>query len=304
MPLETAPSEQTQVKKSLLKRFWWVGVLVVLIVVGAFLVLKAQKDKSQAGKDVDVNQTSSQAKVDLNNPPKFIQHDFVDLSKIYEISKFRSNEGHDFSYGTDETCRSLKHYFSPQLPKDFFKNAGGNGSDIKQKLNSQTPDPATGISIYAPFDGQIVQITPETTPIGEQIYLQPDSNPGFVVRIFHVYKVAGIKEGVKVKSGELIGRINQYQTTDIAVEYGLDNKDKKTNYLSYFQVMTDNVFAAYIKRGAKSRNDFIISKEYRDAHPLQCQAGNDSFTVNYQQTESPPDLLFNEFHLSGYVEQK
>ena len=47
-------------------------------------------------------------------PAQFIQADFIDLEKIVAISKFRSGSGHDFSQETDETCRSMKHYYNVQ----------------------------------------------------------------------------------------------------------------------------------------------------------------------------------------------
>ncbi|MFZ1682882.1 MAG: hypothetical protein WAU88_02015, partial [Candidatus Zixiibacteriota bacterium] len=52
------------------------------------------------------------------------------------------------------------------------------------------------------------------------------------------------------------------------------------HYISYFNVMTDEVFAVYKERGASSRDDFILSKEYRDAHPVSCnqeKTGNQQF---------------------------
>jgi len=41
-------------------------------------------------------------------------------------------------------------------------------------------------------------------------------------------------------------------------------------YIPYFDILTDEVFQAYIDRGAKTRAQFIITKEERDANPLTC----------------------------------
>lgn len=41
-------------------------------------------------------------------------------------------------------------------------------------------------------------------------------------------------------------------------------------FISYFEIMTDEVFQAYRDRGATTRNQFIITKEERDADPLTC----------------------------------
>src|SRR6266550_2197475 len=57
--------------------------------------------------------THSGLGIDKNNLPKFIQANFIDLDKIFSISKFRSAAGHSFAGGS-ETCRSMKHYIVPQ----------------------------------------------------------------------------------------------------------------------------------------------------------------------------------------------
>src|SRR5438128_12093342 len=97
--------------------------------------------------------------VDRSNLPKFIQADFIDLSRVYSISKFRSGSGHDFS-GGGETCRSMKHYFTPQ----------NNVTDPKAQKDANgippKPDGKTDIPIYSPVDGTITQLAEEHTPIG------------------------------------------------------------------------------------------------------------------------------------------
>lgn len=42
--------------------------------------------------------------------------------------------------------------------------------------------------------------------------------------------------------------------------------------LSYFETMTDEVFAEYQARGIVSRESAIITKEERDADPVPCVA--------------------------------
>jgi hypothetical protein len=229
-------------------------------------------------------------KVDPNNLPQFIQHDFVDLSKIYSISKFRSGEGHSFTSKIGEQCRSLKHYFTPQFdPNQAFRTVDG------QQLPA-LPDGITDRDIFSPVDGKIVQIAEEHTPIGKQLYIVPDSHPEFTIRIFHVYPKDGLTAGTAglggthVTAGEKLGVIAKSQGTDISVEYGA-----KQNFVSYFQVMPDSVFAAYEARGVASRDDFIISKEYRDAHPLQCNGEQFVHEQNYDNSQ-------DDVHLSGYVD--
>ena len=49
--------------------------------------------------------------------------------------------------------------------------------------------------------------------------------------------------------------------------------------VSYFEVMSDAVFAEYAKRGVSSRDAMIISKELRDSNPLTC-AGDTFVTTD------------------------
>lgn len=59
--------------------------------------------------------------------PKFVTHNYIDLSRIEAVSKFRSGAGHDHS-DSFESCRSMKHYFA---------------------YSQDDPDPST-IEIYGP----------------------------------------------------------------------------------------------------------------------------------------------------------
>lgn len=258
-----------------MKALKWILLAVAVLVIAVVVVLVAFKLIS--GRRPSNNSTQIS---------QFIQADFIDLSKIYSISKFRSGSGHDFS-GSGETCRSMKHYFVPQM------------SDEGQRLRDQNnglppqPDGKTDIDIFSPVDGKITNIQKEQMPIGEQIYITPDNASNFTVRLFHIYKSDGMKKGVKVKAGQKIGVISQYSTTDIAVQSGGYSSGK---YVSYFDVMPDSIFAKYQDRGVKNRSDLIISKEVRDAKPLECNG--ESFAVNYDS-----DAGFgNYFYLSGAIQ--
>lgn len=230
----------------------------------------------------------------LNNPPKFIQADFIDLSKIFAISKYRSGAGHDFS-GNGETCRSMKHYYTQQY--DASIEAKSTKDPATGRTIPPQPNGTDDIDILSPVDGTIADIHSEQMPIGKQIYIIPDGYPAYQIRIFHVYPVDGLKKGFiqglggsHVKAGEKIGVIAKGQATDIAVQVGFI----KQNYVSYFDVMPDNIFASYIARGATSRNDFIISKAERDASPFQCNGEEFVRPSNYDETQ-------DDVHLSGYI---
>lgn len=255
-------------------------ILIILIAVGVFVggffLLSFLKEKTGLG-----------VKVDVNNPPQFIQHDFIDLAQIYSISKYRSGEGHDFS-GNGETCRSMKHYFTPQIDTTIKPQKAADGRSIPPQ-----PDGKTDINIYSPVDGKIIDIQSERLPVGEQIYIRPDNAKDFTIRLFHVYKVDGVKKGVSVKAGQKIGVISKYSATDISVEGG------RYQFVSYFQVMPDSIFAAYQARGLKSRDEVIISRAYRDAHPIPCNQDDKS-----DQAFNYPDGYNHEadsVYLSGYI---
>lgn len=253
-----------------------VVVVVCVLALAGFVGLRVIRQKTGLG-----------VKVDTNNPPKFIQADFIDLSKIYSISKYRSAEGHDFS-GNGETCRSMKHYFTPQIDTTIKPEKAADGRSIPPR-----PDGVHDITIYSPVDGAITDIAEERLPVGEQLYIKPTNAQDYTVRLFHVYKSDDIKKGSVLKAGQKIGVISGYSATDIAVEGG------RGQYVSYFQVMPDNLFAAYQQRGLKTRDDLIISKAYRDAHPIPCnqnQGGDQGFSypVGY-------DHSFDDVYLSGYI---
>ena len=256
----------------------WVLFVIILAVVAALTLFAFTRVKEK-----NTSKTASSTSA----PSQFIQADFVDLSKIYSISKFRSGEGHDFS-GGGETCRSMKHYFTPQIDVTLKPEKAADGRSIPPQ-----PDGVHDIDIYSPVDGKITDITEERLPVGEQIYIQPDAAKSYTVRLFHVYKSSGIAKGTTVKAGQKIGVISGYSTTDIALDAG-NNK-----YVSYFDAMPDSLFAAYQKRGATTRDDFIFSKEYRDAHPIPCNQDKQGDQSFYYPSDYDHDA--DDFHLSGYI---
>ncbi|MEK7595329.1 MAG: hypothetical protein AAB443_01905 [Patescibacteria group bacterium] len=224
---------------------------------------------------------SSNAKIDLNNPPKFIQADFIDLDKIYSISKFRSGSGHDFS-GNGETCRSMKHYFNTQDTQEKFDSWDGG-----------TPPPPTlgkEIDIFSPVDGEIISVENNQNPIGSQVYIVPNNAQQFKIRLFHIYLLPQLKQGSQVKAGQKIGVISTYQNTDIAISAGFLNR----TFISYFQVMPDSIFAKYQTRGVGSRNEFIITKEERNSNPLTCKG--EQFVGRQNNPERDEDFV----RLSGW----
>lgn len=233
-----------------------------------------------------------------NNLPKFVQADWIDLSRIGTISKFRSGVGHDFSDHNNpngEHCRSMKHYFSPDGAggKDAKQESLENLGDPQKKASlsgSKEPVPPTEptIDIYSPVDGKISKIEQPgegNTPIGGEVQIRPGSHPEYQFRLGHVYP-KGIYEGQQIKAGHKIGVIGAHQSVDMVLGISAIGDYR---LVSYFQVMPDIIFEKYKERfGVKDRSEFIISRKYRDAHPLKCVPGSEEFVGG---SSSDPDNI-------------
>lgn len=194
--------------------------------------------------------------IDSDNPPRFARADFIDLDNVVEISKFRSGAGHDNS-GNGETCRSMKHYFLSE--GESFSN---------EMILVPPPSESEAQNIYSPVDGRVASISVSEKPINDyQINIAVDDFPGYQIRLEHVYPADGVRNFTKVKAGQKIAKKWPGRTVDISVYY---NYIFQTKLISYFKVLPDHLFEKYKKNSIQSRDDFIITKEYRDAHPLQC----------------------------------
>jgi hypothetical protein len=194
---------------------------------------------------------------DLNAPSsRVLSANYIDLSKIARVSRFRSTVGH--TYG-QEPCRSMKHYFQPKSSVDW-----------------------TSVDIYAPAAGTIWLIA--TDGWGYRLMLRPRDLAAVDVVMFHVSPDPGIVRGSWVEAGAHIGRHATSATmSDISIEVG----DYQTGMLhSYFDVMTDALFAEFQARGVASRQAAIITKAERDADPISC-ADERQFT----QQGTLPDWL-------------
>ncbi len=215
-------------------------ILTLILVAGAVLI---------APKFLDSNQFH-----DLDDEtPRFVTHEFTQLYKIETISKFRSGAGHDFS-DDSESCRSMKHYYAPY--PEYIDN---------------------DIEVYSPVDGEIVELwmeNPEEDITDYQVHIKSEEYPAFTIRLFHII-IDDLKVGDKVEAGEHLGYAFMSRLLDDQVAHDFDiavyvRPQEGRRYVHYFHILTDQVFQAYIDRGATSRNQFAITKEYRDANPLSC----------------------------------
>src|SRR3989344_5392000 len=92
---------------------WWrqkkVWLIITLIVVAVLVLIFGVANKKLAS---SINKSQpSEAAVDEQSLPKFIQADWIDLQYVASISKFRSAMGRGYP-DKHEECRSMKHYFN------------------------------------------------------------------------------------------------------------------------------------------------------------------------------------------------
>jgi hypothetical protein len=181
--------------------------------------------------------------IDKDGIPKFVDTNYIELNKIAKISKFRSSEGHDYS-DAFEHCRSMKHYF---VPRDDI-----NWSTIK---------------ICSPVTGKITRVEEEWA--GTKIEIVSDDYPAFRFSIFHIQLSTPRNIDDKIIAGEQLGTHFGTETwSDISVL--VNDPTRQGRMVSYFEVITDDVFSEYISHGVATREEMIIPKTTRDANPLTC----------------------------------
>ena len=231
------------------------GVAVGVELIGTYTVDGETSSWRMERTDVVLDCTQACAPV---TPTRFVDQDFTNLAAVAEISLFRSSEGHDYSDACEE-CRNMKHYY---LPKPAFL-----GNEL--------------IEIRAPVDGTVIEMTDSrhgASPPGEnkQVRIRSSLHPEYTFVVFHVDLVdSAFAVGTVVSAGEQIGWARMWYPDldsfshdyDIAVWY---YTPYYTRYVSFFDVMTDALFATYQARGVSMRSDLILDEAARDADPLFC----------------------------------
>lgn len=196
---------------------------------------------------------------------RFVDADFTDLAKIQEISLFRSAAGHDYSDGC-ETCRSMKHYFAP------FPAYRVNGT----------------VPVRSPVNGIVVRVDPEGhgASVGlqnKQIQIRSTLHPEFTFILFHIdLASAAIVPGAVLAAGDPIGhaRLQYPDLSEVAHDFDIAVRVQTPygmRYVSWFDLVSDTLFASYLARGAKARGNFILARATRDSDPLSCSG--ETFTT-------------------------
>jgi hypothetical protein len=216
-------------------RFCFLLLVLLVAGMGCDPVIRDQGPESN-GQDQDTYD------IDALGIPRFVTVQYITLTKIWRISRFRSGIGHDYS-DDFEDCRSMKHYFQPRTGIDWSR-----------------------IQITAPVDGTVQDLTEEWA--GTRITIQSQQYPAFYFTIFHINLREGLLVGDQVQAGENLGfHIGSQTWSDVAVRVDTPGGSK---LVSYFSTMTDQLFQKYRALGQVSPNRFIISREARDNDPLNC----------------------------------
>ncbi|MFI5297909.1 MAG: hypothetical protein ACHREM_07390 [Polyangiales bacterium] len=181
--------------------------------------------------------------VDALGVPTFVTTDFLDVTQLARISRFRSGAGHDYSDGI-ERCRSMKHYYEPNAALDWTK-----------------------IPVRAPVSGTVDRMDPEAT-YGMQPQIRSDAQPAFHIIVFHVDPV--VQVGDHVNAGQVLGT-HASQDTDFDIAVSVDAPTGQI-LVSYFDVMTAPLFETYLPLGITDRSQVVIDAAERDLAPLTCSA--------------------------------
>lgn len=226
-----------------------------------------------------------------SNPPEdfLITHNFFDISQIYSLSRFRACVGHQtIPQYSDEPVSNMQHYVgvSPRI------------------------DP-TQVKIYAPFDGYVLGDAPFTMADG--ITMIPKS--GIPWWPFNQWRFS-MSQGAhvlpqfqdppihEVKAGDLIGYLDSLDrygkrskgthlrvgVTAIPPMFKNGNGEPYKRLDSVFHYMSDEVFAEYQKAipGLQSRENMIITKDYRLANLCKFKEGGPNFNDNPPYFETDP----------------
>ena len=208
--------------------------------------------------------------IDPVNPPKIATSNFIDLDSVIKITKLRSAYGHDYTFGDEEhdpdfnSCRSMKHYFDSYTYSQKTTQAYG---DYDTKGNMR---------YYSPVAGELRDIMTNEFMLGQTEYqftIISDEISNMNFSFMHVDLLEDLRKGASVEAGQHIGYVGRpYGQAEIVTWLMLG--DGKVKYISFFDVMSDEIFSEYEDRGVGSRAQMTISREEREANPISCHPDN------------------------------
>ena len=225
--------------------------------------ITAKVDVAFGNKTIEINEYGTLGDCTENEGgisalPKVVANDFTNVGGFIEdISYFRSSAGHDYS-DSFESCRSMKHYFSPRE---------------EERKNSNVP-------VFSPYAGTIVQLNTEEGKnfeddgkTNQRTIVRSSTNPAVLAVIFHVdFDSDGLAAGSTVEAGQQLGYARMERKGSVGHDFDIAmhlNTEEGVHYVSYFDLLDDDVFSGYNGFG-NNRSDFIITESQRDADPLSC----------------------------------
>ena len=237
--------------------------------------------------------------------PTLIDSHITNPNMIYEISRFRSGAGHDFSYdglsyageyfgATDATepDSSMKHYYAPY--------AAYKGDQVT-------------VPVYAPFDGTLTRVTEEVHPddssiVNKRLEITSSEDSDYLAVLFHVDLDDAYPQILNdwpaalwpahqpddpsyttdtVSAGDFLGYADMRISNDfdVAVLFSVSASEKY--WVSLFDLMPDTLFDSYENRGA-DRDEMSISKVDRLSDPVNWwgSRNNDDWVTLNQVPES------------------
>ena len=116
---------------------------------------------------------------------------------------------YNFQWPLDSNCNWISSYFGPRTAPGPNASTNHKGIDIASKTES-----VNGKPIYAIGDGTVVLVSPESQSGGAGNYTRIDHGDGVISGYMHQSSfVSGLKVGMKVKKGQLIGYVGNTGTS-------------------------------------------------------------------------------------------
>ncbi len=252
--------------------------------------------------------------------PELVTAHVTNLDMIFELSKFRSGAGHDFTYmresltaETQAVIDSIDNFFATvqSEPESSMKHYYSPYAHHKQDHGDNTTIP-----VYAPFPGMITRVTEEireadSSIVNKRVEITASENTNYTAVLFHLNldntypqifndypTISGIWTHQQddtsystrtVEAGDLLGYADMRLSNDFDVAV-LFNDTSDDQWISLFELMPDSLFFDYEARGAQ-RMDTIISKEYRQNNPVIWGMRNDDDWITFTAIPEPATLI-------------
>ena len=109
-----------------------------------------------------------------------------------------------------------------------------------------------------------------------QFRIESSLYPRIGFSFHHIDLLPELRNGAEVSAGQFLGtmyRNNGQGEIATYVETGAERGDSG-DYISFFDVMSDDVFALYQAKGIQSRSQMTIPLAEREANPIGCTLGD------------------------------